>query len=344
MDIEEKKYLIYLLIIPAMILVHTIYYFWKKNKQKNFADHPLLEQLAPSVSLFKNGLKLVVLSLAVFCLVLALANPRVGTKVQTVNRQGIDIVFAIDVSKSMLAEDVSPSRIEKSKQIVSQLINNLASDRIGIIAYAASAFPALPITTDYSAAKMFLHQINTDMLSSQGTAISEAIQMATTYFDDPQTNKLLVLLTDGEDHEQGIEEAVAQAKEKGLKVLVIGVGTENGGPIPVKVAGDIQTYLRDMNNEVVITKLDESMLKQIANELSGSYISGGSTKKVTEHFKSILDTIERTEFESQEVAEYDSKFQWCLAIALFLLVLDIFFLEKRTEWIKRLNLFNEKKS
>src|SRR5690606_28615146 len=192
MNIEELKYLTLFFIRPSLVVIFLIYQFWKIRKQTRFAENKLLNQLSPEKSTFKPILKLIVLILALMALILALANPRIGTKVETIKREGIDIVFAVDVSKSMLAEDVAPNRLEKSKQIVSQIINTLGADRVGIVAYAGTAFPTLPITTDYSAAKMFLQQMNTDMLSSNGTAISEAIYMATNFFDEAETNKLLV--------------------------------------------------------------------------------------------------------------------------------------------------------
>lgn len=341
MELEEIKYLNLLLIIPILVLIFLLYQLWKTKKQKRFAEADLLSKLSPEKSVLKSVLKLVVLLLGISSLILALANPRIGTKIETVKREGIDIVFAIDVSKSMLAEDVAPSRLEKSKQVVSQIINTLGADRVGIVAYAGSAFPVLPITTDYSAAKMFLQQMNTDMLSSQGTAISEAILLSSTYFDDINTNKLLVLLSDGEDHEQNIAEALLKAKENNLKVLTIGVGTEKGERIPIKINGVTHGFLRDMNNDVVITKLDSQILREIARESGGSYVLGNNSNQVVEHFKAVVDTIEKTQFESQEVAEYDSKFQWFLGAALFLLIVDILFLDRKTYWISKLNLFNE---
>lgn len=343
MELEEKKYLTLLFILPVLVVIFLLYQLWKSRKQKRFSEAGLLDKLSPDKSVLKSVLKLVVLLLGISALILALANPRIGTKIETVKREGIDIVFAIDVSKSMLAEDVAPNRLEKSKQIVSQIINTLGADRVGIVAYAGSAFPVLPITTDYGSAKMFLQQMNTDMLSSQGTAISEAILLSSTYFDDADTNKLLVLISDGEDHEQNISGALEQAKQHSLKILTIGVGTEKGGRIPIKIAGTTQGYMRDLNNDEVITKLDTQILKEIAKESNGSYVSGNNSQQVTEHFKSVVDTIEKTQFESQEVAEYDSKFQWFLGVAFFLIVLDIFFLDRKTPWIRRLNLFNEKK-
>jgi len=342
MELEEKKYLTLLFVIPILVTLFLLYQFWKNRKQKRFAQANLFQKLSPDRSVLKSTLKLIVLLLGISALILALANPRIGTKIETVKREGIDIVFAVDVSKSMLAEDVAPNRLEKSKQIVSQIINTLGTDRVGIVVYAASAFPLLPMTTDYGSAKMFLQQMNTDMLSSQGTAIREAIILASTYFDDPQTNKLLVLISDGEDHEQNIPDALEQAKEKKLKILTIGVGTEKGERIPIKIGGTTQGYMRDRNNDIVITKLDESTLREIAKQSGGDYVLGNNSKQVTSYFQKIVDTIEKTQFESQEVAEYDSKFQWFLGLAFFLITLDVFFLEKKTTWLRKLNLFNEK--
>ena len=182
MVLEEHIYFWLLAIVPVLLLLLIAALIWKKRKQSQFADKDLLKKLSPNQSVFKTILKIVVLCLAIACLTIALVNPKIGTKLETVKREGVDVVFAIDVSKSMLAEDVAPNRLEKSQQLVTQIINSLASDRVGIIAYAGSAFPQLPITTDYASAKMFLQNMNTDMLSSQGTAINEAIQLAKTYY------------------------------------------------------------------------------------------------------------------------------------------------------------------
>lgn len=262
---------------------------------------------------------------------------------ETIKREGIDIVFAIDVSKSMLAEDIAPNRLEKSKQIVSQIINQLGNDRIGIVAYAGGAYPVLPITTDYNIAKMFLQSMNTDIVSSQGTAIGEAIKLASTYYDDGQkTNKLLILISDGEDHSEGSDIAAAAANKLGLKIITIGVGTEKGGSIPIKRNGVVERFLRDRNDEVVITKMNENILKIIGEKTKGGYINGNNTKEVLEYVKKTLDKIEKTEFESQQVSDFQSQFQWFLGIAFVLFFLDIFFLERKTSWLKKLNLFNEK--
>ena len=201
---EEKLYFYLLGIVPVLVLLYVMLQVWKKSKQREFANAEMLKKLAPEKSRFKGTIKLGVFLLGLCFLVLALVNPKIGTKLETVKREGVDIVFAVDVSKSMLAEDIAPNRLEKSKRLVSEIINQLASDRIGIIAYAGQAFPQLPITTDYGAAKMFLQSMNTNMLSSQGTAINLAIDLASTYYnDEEQTNRVLFIVSDGEDHSEG---------------------------------------------------------------------------------------------------------------------------------------------
>ena len=342
-ELEEKSYLYFLIVIPILTLLFLYVQFWKRKKQKEFGDLELIKKLSPEKSIFKPILKIAVVLLALTCLIIGLVNPKIGTKLETVKREGIDIIFAIDVSKSMLAEDVAPNRLEKSKQIVSQIINQLGNDRIGIIAYSGSAFPVLPITTDYSIAKMFLQGMNPGIVSSQGTSIDEAIELASTYVDKKdKTNKLLIILSDGEDHSDNAESAAEEAKKLGLKIITVGVGTENGGPIPLKRNGVVESFQRDQNNDVVNTKRNTEVLKAIGKLTKGGYVDGNSTKAVLDYVKNALDNIEKTEFESTQMADFQSQFQWFLGFGFFLLFLDIFFLEKRTKWVKKMNLFNEK--
>lgn len=342
-ELDEKKYLSLLLIVPILVLLFLFNQYWKRKKQREFGDLEMVQKLSPEKSVFKSVLKFTVLILAFGFLVIGLVNPKIGTKSETVKREGIDIVFAVDVSKSMLCEDVAPSRLEKSKQIVSQIINQLVGDRIGIVAYAGSAFPVLPITTDYGVAKMFLQSMNPSMVSSQGTSLDEAIKLSSTYFDDDKkTNKLLILISDGEDHSEGASDAAEEANKLGLKIITIGVGTAKGGPIPLKENGRVLSFKRDQNNAVVVTKLNEESLKVISKNTKGGYVNGNNTKEVLEYLKNALDNIEKTEFEAQQFTDYNSQFQWFLGIAFFLLLLDVFFLERKTKWLKKLNLFNEK--
>lgn len=341
-QLEEKIWFWVLGVIPIIILCFLILQVWKHKAQKKFANKQLLKRLSPNNSLFKSILKVIVLSLAFTCIAIALVNPKIGTKLETVKREGVDIVFAIDVSKSMLAEDIAPNRLEKAQQLVTQIINHLASDRIGIIAYAGKAYPQLPITTDYAAAKMFLQGMNTNMLSSQGTAIGEAINLAKTYYDDAeQTNRVLIIISDGEDHGEEAAEVAKQASEEGISIFTIGVGDAKGGPIPVKRNGVVVSYKKDSKGETVITRLNEQILKDIAANANGMYINGRNTNEVVEKIKDVLNKMDKTEFEAKKYADFKDQFQWFLGFAIFFLFIDIFLLERKTEWLKKLNLFNE---
>ncbi|MFA9188882.1 VWA domain-containing protein [Flavobacterium sp. FBOR7N2.3] len=344
MELDEKKYLYLLFILPIVVLLFLLNMYWKRKKQREFGDLEIVKKLSPESSVFKPVFKLVVIVLALLGLILALVNPKIGTKLETVKREGIDIVFAMDVSKSMLAEDVAPNRLEKSKQVVSQIINQLGSDRIGIVAYAGSAFPVLPITTDYSVAKMFLQSMNTDIVSSRGTSLDEAIKLSSTYFDEKsKTSKLLILISDGEDHSEGAQAAAEEANKLGMRIITVGIGTEKGGTIPLKRNGVVESYQRDQNDEVVVTKLNRTDLEAIAKATKGGYVSGNNTKEVVEYIKKTLDNIQKTEFESTQMADFQSQFQWFLGFAFLLLFLDVFLLEKKTNWVKKLNLFNDEK-
>ena len=342
MQLEEKIWFWFLLVIPVIVVLFLVLQLWKRHAQKKFTNKRVLKRLSPNRSLFKPILKLIVLCLAFACLVIALVNPKIGTKLETIKRQGVDIVFAVDVSKSMLAEDIAPNRLEKSKQLVTQIINNLASDRVGIIAYAGKAFPQLPITTDYASAKMFLQGMNTEMLSSQGTAIDEAIQLAKTYYDDEeQTNRVLIIISDGEDHNNIAANVAEEAKEEGIKIFTIGVGKTKGGPIPIKRNGIVLNYKKDKNGETVITRLNEETLISIAEEADGQYINGNSTTEVVEAIREILNKMDKKEFEAKQFAEYKDQFQWFLGFGILFLCIDIFLLERKTAWLNKLNLFNE---
>ena len=342
-ELESPIYFYLLALLPIIVALFLFNLFWKRKRQAVFADLELFNQLAPEKSRFKPALKLGVLLLALACIIIALVNPKMGTKMETVKRQGIDIVFAIDISKSMLAEDVAPNRLEKTKQLVSQIINQLGSDRIGIIAYSGSAFPVLPITTDYGVAKMFLQSMNPGIVSSQGTSIDEAINLASTFVDKKdKTNKLLIIISDGEDHSDNAENAAEEAKKLGIKIITIGVGTEKGGPIPLKKNGVVESFQRDQNDEVVITKRNAEVLTKIAKSTKGGYVDGNSTKTVIDYIKNALENIEKTEFESTQMANFQSQFQWFLAFGFLVLFIDLFLFEKKTKWVKKMNLFNEK--
>ncbi len=344
-ELDHPYYFYLMALIPVMVVIYIITELWKRRARKKFGDADLLQQLAPERSPIKPLLKLVLAMLIIASLSVALVNPKVGSSLETVKREGIDVVFALDVSKSMLAEDARPDRLTKAKQIISRTLDRMVSDRVGIIIYAAQAYPQLPITTDYGAARLFLQTVDTEIIPSQGTAIADAIQLATRYFDDEtQKNRIVVILSDGEDHEEGFEEAARQASELGIKIYTVGIGTEKGAPIPDLRGGVNIGFKRDMNNEIVVSRLNSGNLKKIAKATDGDYINGKITREAVSSIIETIEQMEKKEFESQVFADYEDQFQWFLGLAILLLVLDIFILERKTQWFKRLKLFDDEKS
>lgn len=342
-QLEEPTYFYYLAVIPALFVLFLLVYWWKKRTQKQFADYKLMQKLSPEKSAFKSYLKFTAVSVSLLFLIIALVNPKMGTKIETIKRQGVDIVFALDVSKSMLAEDIAPSRLDKAKQIITRIIEKLGSDRIGIIIYAGNSYPLLPITTDHAAAKMFLQNADSDMVSSQGTAINEAIQRGLTYFDnDEQTNRFLFIVSDGEDHQENTIELAKEANKQGIKIYTIGIGTEKGGPIPIRSNGTVISYKKDAQGEVVITQMKEDILSSIAQEGNGKYLNGNKTQETIATVEDLLLKAEKNEFETKQFADYKDQFQWFLGLGILFLIIDILLLEKKTKWIQKLNLFNEK--
>lgn len=340
--LDDKTYFWLFWALPMVVFIFVMTRLWRKRAQQKFADSDSLKRLSPDKSRFKPLLKLVFFLLALSCFILALINPKIGGKMETVKRRGVDIVFAVDVSKSMLAEDIAPNRLEKSKRIVQKIIDNLHGDRVGIIAYAGSAFPQLPITTDYAAAKMFLSDLNTDMVSSQGTAIAQAIDLSQEYFnDDSKTSRVLVLITDGEDHGGDIEQISKEAAQKNIRIFTIGIGTDRGGRIPIKENGRVVNFKKDRQGETVITKRDKHTLQEIAKVTQGEYIDGKNTQKVVDKVEDFLGTLQKSEFKTKRFASFKAQFQWFLAFGILFTVLDILLLERKTTWLKRLNLFNE---
>jgi Ca-activated chloride channel family protein len=341
-QLEHTYYFYLLLVIPLMILGFLALNRWKNNTQNKYISSDLLKVLSPDISTFKPKVKLFLFSLFIVFSTISLVNPKIGTELKTVKREGVDLVFALDVSKSMLAEDIAPNRLEKGKRIVSEIINSLNNDRVGIIAYAASALPILPITDDYSTAKTFLQSLNTDMLSSQGTAIIESINLAKEFYDDEeQTNRVLIILSDGEDHEVKLEDIISLVQQSGMTIISVGIGSTKGSPIPIKENNIIKTYKKNDKGDVVITKLNKELLSSISKSSKGIYIDGFNTEQVVESVVERLKEMDKKEFESKQFVAYKDQFQWFIAFAILFLSLELFVFEKKTYWVKKLNLFNE---
>ena len=341
---DNPSYLYLTLIIPIVIIINWFYMAWRNKIQKFFSNNKLLDQISPNRSNFKLNLKLVLELFVILFLSIALANPKIGTELKSINREGVDIVFAIDVSKSMLAEDVAPNRLTRSKRIISEIINSLSSDRVGIVAYAAQAIPQVPLTTDFAAVKNFLQVIDTDMLSSQGTSIDSALNLSVNFFDqNSDTNRVLILISDGEDHDDIPESIINLISENNINLITIGIGQEAGTTIPIKIDGTVDSYKKDINGDVVITKRNSDFLLKIATSSKGEYIDGNSTEDALKLVKTKLDKIDKSEFESSQFVEYKQQFQIFILLSLLFIISDIFIFQTKTKWIQHLNLFNENK-
>ena len=338
---EQTLYFYLLLLIPLMVLGYVLFTLWKKRVLKSLASAKMIDHIAPERSSFKGWFKQILFWLGWAFICLGLVNPQIGTELETVKREGVDLVFAIDVSKSMLAEDIVPNRLEKAKRLTSELINQLVSDRVGIIAYASSAIPHLPITTDYTAARLFLSSLDTNMISSQGTAISAAMRLAETFFDDEnQTNRVVCIISDGEDHGDDALAAASRAAQLGITFFTVAVGTEKGSVIPI-TTGNSTSYKKDEKGEVVITKSDFNQMQSIAKATNGLFLDGTNTDDVVTAIINRLKDMDKQEFEAKQFAKFKDQFQWFLGVGLFLIVLDLFLFYRKTQWVKKLNLFQD---
>ncbi len=337
---EHIEFLYGFLMIPAFIFIFWMMMNWKKRAFKRFGDGHLLSRLMPKYSKSRPVLKFMILLFAFCFLVLGLANPQLGSKLEEVKRKGIDLVIALDLSNSMLAEDIKPNRLERSKQAISKLIDRLDGDRIGIVVFAGKAYLQLPITSDYAAAKLFLSTINTKIIPTQGTAIGEAISKAVNSFDDNDHSKAIVVITDGENHEGDAMEQARLAAEQGIFVYTIGMGLPEGSPIPVYNKYGNQTgFKKDKQNNTIITKLNETMLQQIAAAGNGTYVQANNAKAGLDKIFDEINKLEETEFESKVFSDYEDRFQWLLALALVLLVFEIFINDKKSKLADRIKLF-----
>lgn len=333
-------YLYGLLLIPVFIIIFSVMLHWKKKALNRFGDIAIISQLIPDVSKGRLVFKFFLIMLAYSFLIVGISNPQIGSKLEKVERKGIDLMIAIDVSNSMLSQDIKPNRLARAKQAVSKLIDNLKGDRIGIIVFAGKAFMQLPITTDYAAAKLFLSTISTEIVPTQGTAIGDAIQLAVSSFDDNNHSKAVIIITDGENHEGNAVEEAKAAAELGIKICTIGMGLPDGAPIPVlNKYGNRIDYKKDKEGKTIITKLDETMLKQIASAGKGVYIRANNTQAGLKKVFNEINEMEKTEFESKMFSDYEDRFQYFIGICLVILILELFIFERKSKWAGKIKLF-----
>ena len=337
---ENPIYLYLLVLIPILALIRFVSYRNQRKRLRQFGDPELLKQLMPDVSRFRPLVKFWVLLGALALLIVMLARPQLGTKISNEKRVGIETIIAMDISNSMLAEDVVPSRLDRSKMMVENLVDHFTNDKIGLIVFAGDAFVQLPITSDYVSAKMFLSSISPSMMASQGTDIARAIEMATHSFTQEEgIGKAIIVITDGEDHEGGALEAAKAAKDEDMRVYVLGVGSVNGAPIPVSGTGD---YMKDNTGNTVMSALNEDMCKQVAQAGGGAYIHVENNSAAQQQLDNELDKLAKKETTTAVYSEFDEQFQAVGILVLLLLIVEICILDRRNPLIKRLSLFKRK--
>lgn len=342
----HKEYLLLLALIPFFVLLYLLLIYWKKKALKRLGDSELVYQLSADTAKTKPLIKFIILMLAYTVTVIGIADPQIGTKLEEVKRKGVDVIIALDVSNSMKAEDIRPNRLDRAKQSISRLIDNLQGDRIGLIVFAGNAYVQLPITTDYGAAKLFLNTIDCDMIPTQGTAIGAAIDLAITSFGEGDTakhNKAIIVITDGENHEDDAVESAKKAAESGMVVHTIGMGSEAGAPIPVFHNGVRVGFMQDENGQTVITKLDASMLHQLADAGKGKFIRATNSDDGLQLVMKEINTMEKKEFGSKMFTDYADQFQYFLGLALLLLIIEFIISEKKSKKLENVNLFGDKK-
>lgn len=337
---ENPEYLYVLIAVPLLVLI----YYWgnynKRKRLKQYGDLELLTSLMIDVSSWRPHLKITFALLALSCIIIAIARPQYGTKIDTTERNGIEAIIAMDISNSMLAEDVRPSRLDKAKMLVSNMVDDMKEDKVGLIIYAGQAFTQLPITNDYVSAKMFLDEISPSMINVQGTDIATAIDLGVKSFTQKKdVSRAIFVVTDGEDNEGGAIEAAQDAAKKGIHIYVLGVGSPNGAHIPIP--GTTQ-YIIDEQGNAVVSRLNEEMCRQIAHAGNGAYIYVDNSSSAQETLRKYVEKLAKTKLESNIYSEYDEQFQGFLILALLFLVLDIILLERENHVLKSFYLFNKK--
>lgn len=327
-------------VLPLILLVFLLIQNWKRRKIRQFGNEAIVKRLMPDVSKSLPIIKFILYSFAMVSLLIGLANLQFGTKLEEVKREGVDLMIALDVSNSMLAEDLAPNRLERAKRAIYQLLEKLHNDRLGIIVFAGEAYVQLPITTDYSSAKLFLETIGTDIVPTQGTSIGAAIHLAMESFDFKNgTSKSIIVITDGENHEDDAKNAAVAAASENVSVHTIGMGSEKGSPIPIYRNGAQVDFRKDNAGNTVVTKLNETMLKEIAAAGNGSYVRANNANAGLNIIMEEINKMEKKEFGSKSFKDYEDRFQLFLMISLFLIVVEYFISNRRSSKLDGVNLF-----
>ena len=336
---EDPIYLWMLLIIPILVLMRFIVWRKRKRNLRKFGDPSLLKEMMPDVSKYRPTIKFCLLLSAITILIFMIARPQVGSKISHEKREGIEVLIALDISNSMMAQDVIPSRLEKSKLLIEDLVDHFTNDKVGLVVFAGDAFVQLPITNDYVSAKMFLQNINPSLITTQGTDLARAISLSQSCFTQREhIGRAIIVITDGEDHEGGALEAAREAYKKGINVFILGVGTSKGAPIPDGNGG----YLKDNSGQTVLSALNEQMCQQVAKAGNGVYIHVDNTSDAQERLNKELSKLQSGISDTVVYSEYNEQFQIFGIILLLLLIVETILLESRNPLFKKINLFRDK--
>lgn len=334
----NPEFLYLLFTLPAILIFYVYSVIAKRKAIKKYGNPELLSELMPEVSSKRQNLKFWLLFSAIGVMIFVAAGPQFGSKLETVKRHGVEIMVCLDVSNSMLAEDVAPNRLEKSKQMLSRLTDGFTNDKVGLIVFAGDAFTQLPITSDYISAKMFLSSINPEMVSTQGTAIGKAINLAVRSFTPSEaSDKTIILITDGENHEDDAIGAAKNASDKNIHVNIVGMGQPKGAPIPI---GGGNNFMKDREGNVVISKLNEQMCQEIAAAGNGLYVRADNTNSALRALQNEIEKMNKSELESKVYSEYDEQFQLLAWIVLALLVVEFLILDRRNRIFRKVKLFS----
>ena len=341
----HPEFLYFIAFVPVIFGLFMLMQVRKKRALQQLGDPALLRRLFPDASTAKPWVKGALTSLALILIAIGLANPQIGTRLEEVKREGVDIIIALDVSNSMKAEDIRPNRLERAKQAISRLIDRLENDRIGIVVFAGQAYVQLPITTDFGAAKLFLSTIDTDIIPTQGTDIGAAIDLSMQSFVGTDNKyKALVIITDGEDNEGTGQEAALRAREAGVIIHTIGMGTENGAPIPVYNRNGMQIdFLKDQNGSIVLSRLDQATLEKISAEGKGVFVRASNADDGLNAVLKEISRMDKKAFGTKVYTGYEDRFQYFIGAGLLILLLEFSMSNRKSKWIERMNLFGEKK-
>ena len=328
-------------VIPVFIAAYWILTKHKRRPLEQFGDPELVETLMPNASHVRPVVKFGIVMVALALLIIAAARPQFGQSERTEKRQGIEAIVALDISNSMMAEDVAPNRLDRAKQMLSKLMDNMVNDKVGLVVFAGDAFVQLPITCDYVSAKMFLNSIKPELIKTQGTAIGAALSTSIRCFgEQSEASRAIILITDGENHEDDAVAVAKRAKEAGIQVLVVGIGKPEGSPIPVPGTNN---FIKDRQGNVVVSKLNEEMCREIAQAGGGIYVRCDNTNTATKAIQKELDKLATQEIETQVYTDYNEQFQTFALLALLLLVVDYFIFNRKNKAITRLDIFGEEK-